>query len=314
VAASFPTSIKVFSAKADGEVIYAAHVNELQEEIVAIENELGSDPSGASFSTVKARIADLETGKLNTADIGTINHNSLANLTTGDPHTQYVTKAIATTKGDLLAATGAGALARLAAGTNGHVLTADSTAGTGLKWEAPATPSDGTSTLTTKGDLLTRTTSGLARQAVGSSDGQPLVAAPGVANGMRWGGEVNLYGQRFRRASLIDYTESGTVYISPSGTLALNASTDSVVRCNALAANVTFTLTKSTQASTTEFCTITLILQMGSTLRSVTWPSTVKWPGGTAPTFAASTTNLLTFIYDQTSDTWLAGSPLLDIK
>ena len=45
-------------------------------------------------------------------------------------------------KGDLVAGTGADAFARLAVGTNGQVLTADSTAATGLAW---ATASSGTS-------------------------------------------------------------------------------------------------------------------------------------------------------------------------
>lgn len=41
-----------------------------------------------------------------------------------------------TTKGDLLTATGAQAYSRLAVGTNGHVLTADSAEATGIKWAA----------------------------------------------------------------------------------------------------------------------------------------------------------------------------------
>lgn len=49
-------------------------------------------------------------------------------------------------KGDLITATGADTPARLAVGaTNGHILTVDSTASTGLAWAAPATPSTGDS-------------------------------------------------------------------------------------------------------------------------------------------------------------------------
>lgn len=48
-----------------------------------------------------------------------------------------IQNALLTTKGDLIAATGASTPARLGVGTNGHVLTADSTASTGVKWAAP---------------------------------------------------------------------------------------------------------------------------------------------------------------------------------
>ena len=55
-----------------------------------------------------------------------------------------IQNAIVDAKGDLIAATAADTPARLAVGTNGQVLTADSTAGTGLAW---ATPSAGGMTL-----------------------------------------------------------------------------------------------------------------------------------------------------------------------
>lgn len=42
--------------------------------------------------------------------------------------------ALVTTKGDIVAATGANALARVAVGTNGQVLEADSSQSTGIKW------------------------------------------------------------------------------------------------------------------------------------------------------------------------------------
>jgi len=49
-----------------------------------------------------------------------------------------IQNAIVDAKGDLIAATAADTPARLAVGTNGQVLTADSTAATGLNWTTPA--------------------------------------------------------------------------------------------------------------------------------------------------------------------------------
>lgn len=49
-----------------------------------------------------------------------------------------IQNAIVDAKGDLIAATAADTPARLAVGTNGQVLTADSTASTGLAWSTPA--------------------------------------------------------------------------------------------------------------------------------------------------------------------------------
>mgnify|MGYP000323584301 FL=1 len=50
-----------------------------------------------------------------------------------------LTEAIVNAKGDLLAATGADAVDRVAIGTNGDILTADSSEATGVKWVAPET-------------------------------------------------------------------------------------------------------------------------------------------------------------------------------
>ncbi|MCQ7029742.1 hypothetical protein MRO55_24885, partial [Escherichia coli] len=48
---------------------------------------------------------------------------------------------IATTKGDVLAATGSSSFNRVAVGTDGQVLTADSSQATGVKWATPSTGS-----------------------------------------------------------------------------------------------------------------------------------------------------------------------------
>jgi hypothetical protein len=57
-------------------------------------------------------------------------------VTTDD--TNAIQNAIVDAKGDLIGATAADTPARLAVGTNGQILTADSTTATGLKWAAPA--------------------------------------------------------------------------------------------------------------------------------------------------------------------------------
>ena len=49
-----------------------------------------------------------------------------------------VAKSTYTTKGDIVAATAASTISRLGVGTNNQVLTADSTAATGMKWATPA--------------------------------------------------------------------------------------------------------------------------------------------------------------------------------
>lgn len=60
-------------------------------------------------------------------------------------------------KGDLVAGTGADAFSRLAVGANDTVLTADSTAATGLKWAAPA-GGGGMTLINTGGTTLSGTT------------------------------------------------------------------------------------------------------------------------------------------------------------
>jgi hypothetical protein len=84
----------------------------------------------ADSAVTSAKIAD---GTIVNADISASAAIAASKLT------GVVTTATATTKGDLLAATGNAAITRLGVGANGTVLTADSAESTGVKWAAPAT-------------------------------------------------------------------------------------------------------------------------------------------------------------------------------
>lgn len=86
MAASYPTSVRSFTTKVNiVDTIEAAHPNSLQDEVIAIESVIGTDPSVATAATAS--------GWANTAtDYLTIKAR-LANIEKGivaDTHTQYV--------------------------------------------------------------------------------------------------------------------------------------------------------------------------------------------------------------------------------
>jgi len=66
-----------------------------------------------------------------------------------------------------------------------------------------------------------------------------------------------------------------------------------------LTGNCTFTFTAPTSIGTFKL----KLIQDGTGSRTVTWPATVKWPGGTAPTLTtdASAIDIISFYYDGTN-------------
>jgi len=119
--------------------LVALDVDTLNEEIVAV-----TAISGDTLTVVRGR-----------AGSSAISHTAGATVKhvfTGDDATFFTTgvatadsaipKSLVTTKGDLIVATSSATPARLGAGTNGYVLTADSTETTGLKWATAAAPVD----------------------------------------------------------------------------------------------------------------------------------------------------------------------------
>jgi hypothetical protein len=97
------------------------------------------------------------------------------------------TDAIWDAKGDLAGGTGANTAARLAVGTNGFVLTADSAETTGLKWAAAPGGGVGTDAIwDAKGDLAGGTGANTAVRLAVGTNGHVLTADSAEATGMKW--------------------------------------------------------------------------------------------------------------------------------
>lgn len=86
------------------------------------------------------------------------------------------------TKGDILTYTTT--LAKLGVGSNGQVLTADSSTATGLKWATPAAPPGYTPPVTTKGDIFTFDT--IPNKLALGTNNQVLTVDTSTATGLKW--------------------------------------------------------------------------------------------------------------------------------
>jgi hypothetical protein len=95
-------------------------------------HKLWIDTTGSTF-----KIKKRDVGNTTWEIVASLTHADLTGLTAGDPHTQYLAKALGTTKGDILVYDGS-AWVRLPAGTDGYLLTADSGATEGVGWQSSA--------------------------------------------------------------------------------------------------------------------------------------------------------------------------------
>jgi microcystin-dependent protein len=108
---------------------------------------------------------------------------SQAPIETTDPNA--ISKTILDAKGDLISATGADTPTRLAVGTNGQVLLADSTQASGLRWGTDPI----TASYDAKGDLLVGTGADTFVRVPVGTDNQVLVADSTQTPGVRWSSE-----------------------------------------------------------------------------------------------------------------------------
>jgi hypothetical protein len=159
----------------------------------AVQEELGTDPSGASASTVAARFTAIETDYLtaSAASAAYLTQASAAStyLTQVNASATYVNRAVVTTAGDLIVATGSASVTRLGKGTEGYVLTSSSAGAQGLIWaEAsggatvemsptePVSPDNGTLWVDTDSDVPTFTASAYVANSIMDAKGDILAA------------------------------------------------------------------------------------------------------------------------------------------
>jgi len=174
-------------------------------------------------------------------------------------------------KGDILVATADNTPARLAVGTNGQALVADSAEASGVKWD---TISGAISGLTDNRMIKADGTSNVQNTGITVSDGDAVSGAAAFS---------------FHTLQ----TDS-----SSSGAVTFDWSAD-----NKLKITLTENITAITFTPPAGPCNLVLEVVQGASPYTVAgWPAAVKWPGGTAPTISVGSgaVDIITFFYDGT--------------
>jgi uncharacterized protein YjbI with pentapeptide repeats len=108
-------------------------------------------------------------------------------------------------------------------------------------------------------------------------------------------GSQNLQDNELIRAKIRDYSETVSSPTISAGTLVLNLETSNIFTV-ALNAAIT-TLTISNPPASGSGGSFTLIFTADGTARAVTWPTSIKWAGGTAPTITSTSGKVDSFAF-----------------
>lgn len=152
------------------------------------------------------------------------------------------------------------------------------------------------------GDTLYLTSaSAFARLAKGAANTPYGMNDAGTAP--QWGGLINMVDQILQRPILKDYAETTQALGNTGTTKTIDCEAGNVATATATG-NCTWTF--SNPPATGKTGTITLLLTADGTVRTHTWPASVKWAAGTAPTMTGTNgkVDVLTFITPDGGTTW----------
>ena len=108
-------------------------------------------------------------------------------------------------------------------------------------------------------------------------------------------GSQNLQDNELIRAKIRDYSETVSSPTISSGTLVLNLETSNIFTVSLNAAITTLTI--SNPPASGSGGSFTLIFAADGTARAVTWPASIKWAGGTAPTITSTSGKVDSFAF-----------------
>ena len=109
-----------------------------------------------------------------------------------------------------------------------------------------------------------------------------------------------------KKPILVDYAEEANTVSSSSNVLTLNLTTGNHF-FTTLTEDIT-TVTISNPSPTGNKCAVVLEITQGASAYAITWPASVKWPGGAAPTLSAGSGAIdeVVLTTRDAGSTWLA--------
>jgi hypothetical protein len=110
--------------------------------------------------------------------------------------------------------------------------------------------------------------------------------------------------------TLINYGSTHNALGSGSGTRNIDLQSGNYVSATVAGAT---TFTFSNPLASPNACGFVLELTNGGSA-AVTWPTAVRWPGGTAPTLTADGVDILVFVTDDAGMNWRGVASMLDSK